>query len=204
MNSPAQHDFTPGENAQTRHALNRLVLRLAATTFKRSFLPTLVASLCITYFFIRGVPLVHLSVWIALASGSIALRRGYAIRRLHAAPVDPLPALRNLTILSGLVGLVHGALAFVFLPQISVRDQAVVTMIVLCWCAGSIIVGSILSSAYYAFVTLAALPFALFWLVYGGDGGAVIAALIVMMFIMLALYTRDAARVLVESFYLRH
>jgi two-component system, sensor histidine kinase len=185
-------------------ALERLRLELLASAFRRAFVSTLVASACVGYLAHRGASLAFVLGWMALAIAAITLRRELAVRALRRPPSDPRSSLERLVIASGVVGAVHGAVAFAFLPGIEAREQAVVTMVVMCWCAGSLIIGSIAPRAYYAFVTLAAAPFALFWLFRGGDGGWVIAALIVLMFAMVGLFVRDAERVLLESFALRN
>ena len=185
-------------------ALERLRLELLSKAIRRAFISTAIASLCVGLLSRGAVPTYWLLAWIVLGLGSIALRRWFAGRWLAHPPQDPRRALERMVLLSAFVGLAHGAVAFLLVPYNQPIEQLVVTMVVVCWCAGTLILGTIAPRVYYAFVIFASGPFALYWLGRGGEVGIVVGLLIILMFAMIALFTRDAVRVFEQSFHLRN
>jgi signal transduction histidine kinase len=202
-NGRALAEQTPDDPAWTAH-LRRQQLTLLARQWTRSPFAISVAC-CFVAYTVRGYePLTMVAGWAAVLIALLFARRPYANKLLRDPPEDPQRALQRLVWFSAAHGALIGAGAVLFFPNLPLEQRALLTMILVCWCAGGVSTAAAYARAFYYFVGPALLPLALMWVLTGDSENIVIGVLVVLFGLFQVFFVRDNERVVHESFLIRY
>ena len=186
-----------------RIALDHLRVKILATIFRSSLVPTTIGALLLAYLCYPAVPVVNIAIWVVASVAAITVRWRFAVVCLRTPPPDPARALHRFAIASTVVGAIQGALGIFLVPDLDPANQAIVTMTIVCWTSGAYF-GSAYPPAYYGFVATSLVPFVVLWLAAGTVASAIVGLLIVLLFVAISGYLRQAHGILIESFFIRH
>jgi signal transduction histidine kinase/ActR/RegA family two-component response regulator len=193
----------PDDPAWTAH-LRRQQLTLLARQWTRSPYAISVACCFVAYTVRDHEPLLIVAGWAAVLIGLLFARRPYAQKLLREPPEDPQRALQRLVWFSAAHGALIGAGAVLFFPNLPVEQRALLTMILVCWCAGGVSTAAAYARAFYYFVAPALLPLALMWILTLESENIVIGVLVVLFGLFQVFFVRDNERLVHESFLIRY
>jgi two-component system, sensor histidine kinase len=152
---------------------------------------------------VRGnAPLPLVAGWAGLLLAMLFFRRAYAQRILREPPHDPQVHLKRLVVFNLANGMMLGAAAVLFFPNLTLEGRALLTMILVCWTAGGVAATAAYAPAFYAFVT-GLIPLALMWAIPPDPENMVIGLLVILFGLFQVLFVRDNERVFCESFLIR-
>ena len=139
--------------------------------------------------------------WSASLCLALCARAAVAWHVLRHPPVGAaIRARSDLMVLLNLAGgIAGGAAAPLFMPGVPLAEQALLTTVLCCWCAGSISTTSTLPRAFYALVIpfMAQVVFA--WAVTDVASGGYITALLGVFTAYVLMFGRDSARQVAEG-----
>lgn len=108
-----------------------------------------------------------------------------------------------LTLFSFANGVAGGSAGWFFFAGAPLSEQALLTMVLICWCAGAVATASAVPRTFVAFALPFVAPLALSWLLSDVPHGDFIALLIVLFLLIQLLTVRDNGRQVVKSLQIR-
>ncbi len=148
------------------------------------------------------VPPWRVITWATAVAMVLCVRLGFALQQLRAPPVKAQRALDRMVLLALAAGVATGSAAPLFFPDLPDQSKPLLTMILVCWTAGSVST-SAYAGPFYAYVGPALLPISILWAMTGNVQNLAISALILLFSVVLVLFVRDNERVVRESFVIR-
>jgi len=187
-----------------RERLKRL--QLESLTHSASRLPLIVplAAGFVGFTVWDSVPDALVIGWIAAIALVLGIRWQYSSRAMRSSTHDVDAALRMMTTLSFVNGLIQGVGVALFFPGLGLEQKAIVTMIMVCLSAGAVAANAGYSHAFYAWAIPMFISLALAWARQGDVPSAWIAVLLVLFPIVQSFFVRDNERVLRNSFGIRY
>lgn len=191
-----------GESERLQHLKQ---LRLESLASHAAKLPVFVsAAACFVGFTVWDrAPQALVLAWIAAVVGILLARRWFS-RNYADLDITPDTALRVMLVLSAFNGLLQGGGVALFFPGLSLEQQALVTMIMVCISAGAVSANAAYSLSFYAWAVPMFGALAIAWASAGDVGQTWIALLLVLFPLAQALFVRDNEQVLRESFEIRY
>jgi signal transduction histidine kinase len=143
--------------------------------------------------------------WSAVTVAAVVVRmylcRAVLTRGLAAA--QPERWSRLLTWFAGVNGTLSGAAAPLFMPLLPPTEQALITMLVGCWGAGSVAANGSFPPAYYAFAWPLFAQLAAAWLLSGQEAFVWVLPILLMFVALLSAFVREHGNMLREGIELR-
>ena len=193
----------PAESKRSAH-LRRQRLQLLCGSLTRTPFGVAIAIAFVVYTAWGHVSLWLIGAWALLLVAILLARMPYALHLVSSPPADPEPALRHMMWFAVAHGLMIGAAAVVFFPQLPLEGQALLTMVLVCWTGGGVATAAAHPPSFHAFVVPALLPLALLWALPGQPDQIAIGVMIVLFGVIQVLFVRDNERVVQESFDIRY
>ena len=181
-------------------------LQLAARQAVRT--PAGVILLCafIVYLMWQHQPHELLLGWTALTALLLIARAAFSRRLLQQTPqrMRTRQATAYMCAFTFAIGLVGGSAGLLFFAGAPLAEQALLTMVLCCWCAGAIGTTSSLPRLFYVFAVPFLAPIILSWSFASAEQGPWIALLITLFGAYQMLFVRDNGRKVVEGLRIRH
>jgi signal transduction histidine kinase/CheY-like chemotaxis protein len=150
------------------------------------------------------VPWAQIAAWLGAVCLVLAARWSYSYIARRDPAIKVTRALRTMTTLSAVNGLVTGVGPLVFIGMLPYERQAILTMIVVGWSAGAVAANAAYSKAFLAYSIPMLGLLSLYWLTSEVAGGSWIALLVALFLVIQAGFVRDNERVFRRSFAIRY
>jgi len=190
---------------EAAHRLRAEQLALLCRQWLRAPLPVLATVAFIAYLGWQHAPHALLGSWVALMVAGVVVRVRLcrAVLQEGRAARQPERWSRALTMASGLMGVLTGAAAPLFLPGLPPTEQALLTMLLGCWGAGAVAGNGSFPPAYYAFAWPLFALLALAWLFSGQEAYVWVLLMVLMFTLLLSSFVRENGAMLRGAIELR-
>jgi signal transduction histidine kinase/ActR/RegA family two-component response regulator len=182
-----------------RQAYQHEQLRLLELRVRRIPAPVIVSVLFVAAFAWRSSPVSVVVGWVLAVITCLAVRA----RLLAAAAAAPAAEIRRgnrrMVLTTMPIGIALGAAATLFFTHLDVYGRAFVTIVAIGWLAGGPATSIGHARAFLAFTVPITLQLVVMWTVADRLIGLAIGAMLLLFFAVQAMYTRDAARTLLQS-----
>ena len=182
-----------------RQAYQHEQLRLLELRVRRIPAPVIVSVLFVAAFAWRTSPAPVVVGWVLAVVTCLAVRA----RLLAAAAAAPVAEIRRgnrrMVFTTMPIGIALGAAATLFFTHLDVYGRAFVTIVAIGWLAGGPATSIGHARAFLAFTVPITLQLVVMWTVADRLVGLAIGAMLLLFFAVQAMYTRDAARTLLQS-----
>ncbi len=191
VQGPAKEELDP---VAAKVRLDAERLRLVCRALARTPLGVLPATAFVAYIMAPHVGAGRAWGWTAAMVVIWGTRAVICAVLLHRPP----PAhrlrfwIRYLIASAAVSGMVGGAAAILFFSAPPL-ENALMTMVLCCWCAAGIAVSGAVPLAFYGLVVFFLTPIALGWALSGNQDGLLVASLLVLFMFLLMTYARDGA-----------
>jgi signal transduction histidine kinase/CheY-like chemotaxis protein len=148
------------------------------------------------------VPPAWVLAWWAAVVGVREWRSAALLRLLARTELPIAERLRRTVRWNALIGAVNGSAAL-FMLQLDLTQDALLTMVLVSWGAGGVGTGATVLAAFVAYGTMLFVPTALMWVLTGGWLGVGIGLLVLMFFGVQLRFARRNGEVFEESYRMR-
>ena len=147
----------------------------------------------------------QLIAWAAVVCGLLIDRAAMChVFLRHGEPVGNTQRwVHAFTLFSFANGVAGGSAGWLFFAGTPLSEQALLTMVLICWCAGAVATSSAMPRTFVAFALPFLFPLAASWFVSEVRHGDQIALLVVLFLVIQLLTVRDNGRQVVESLQIR-
>jgi signal transduction histidine kinase/CheY-like chemotaxis protein len=190
---------TPGAKASVlRQAFQHEQFRLLALRVRRIPAPVIVSVLFIAAFAWQGSPAATIVGWVVAVVACLTIR-ARLLGAIGRGPAAFERGLRRMLPTTLAIGTALGAAATLFFANLDVYGRAFLTIVMIGWIAGGPATSIGHRGVFLAFTVPITLQLVVMWTVTDRLVGLAIGAMLLLYFAVQAMYTRDAARTLLQS-----